>query len=166
MEKENITIVDSDDNVIGSKPRDQIDYSKDIYRSAALWLTNSKNQVLIAQRKLTKKKDPGMWGPAVAGTVEHNETYESNIYKEAEEEIGLAGETFDLGPKQFEDKERKHFIQWFTCNLDKEIDTFQIQEDEVEKIVWIDKEALIIDVRQNPQKYVPAMPEALILLEK
>ncbi len=31
-----------------------------------------------------------MWGSAVAGTVEKGEDYESNIYKETEEEIGLA----------------------------------------------------------------------------
>lgn len=74
-------VVNDSDEVIGHKFRNDIDFVKDIYRVAALWLTNSQGQVLIAQRLLTKDKDPGKWGPAAAGTLEKDETYESNIYK-------------------------------------------------------------------------------------
>ena len=55
--------------------------------------------MLIAPRVLTNDKDPGKWGPAAGGTLEISETYESNAYKEAEEEIGLTGVEFILGPK-------------------------------------------------------------------
>ena len=36
---------------------------------------------------------PEVWGPAVSGTNEEGETYDSNIIKEAQEEIGLTGYT-------------------------------------------------------------------------
>ena len=85
---EKIIIVDEDDNIIGSKERNSI-VSGDIYRVSALLIENSKGEILLAQRALTKKHDPGKWGPPVAGTVEEGETYESNIVKEAEEELGL-----------------------------------------------------------------------------
>ena len=55
-------IVDDQDNIIGAKPRNEIDFINDYFRSSGLWLTNSKNQVLIAQRVLSKDKDPGKWG--------------------------------------------------------------------------------------------------------
>ena len=55
-------IVDDQDNIIGAKPRNEIDFKKDCFRSSGLWLTNSKGQVLIAQRSLSKDKDPGKWG--------------------------------------------------------------------------------------------------------
>jgi len=92
-------IVDDQDNLIGAKPRNEIDFKNDYYRISGLWLTNSKGQILIAQRLLTKDKDPGKWGPAAAGTLEVGETYESNAYKEADEEIGLTGVKFTQGPK-------------------------------------------------------------------
>ncbi len=83
------TIVDSNDNPIGAKHRQDKQYD-DIYRVAALWLTDSiTGDVLLAQRKWTKKNNPGKWAAAVSGTVEPNETYEINIVKEIEEEIGL-----------------------------------------------------------------------------
>ncbi len=148
-----IVIVDENDNEIDAKDQSEIQ-SRDIYRVSALWVTNSRNQVLLAQRKLTKQNDPGKWGPAVAGTVEKDETYESNIYKEVEEEIGLTGLKFKLGPKVFSDGEHRFFGQWFTCQLNKPPSYFKIRKDEVEKLAWFDTDFVQRDIKQNPNKYV------------
>ena len=64
-------------------------HPESIYRVSSLWITNSKGEVLLARRAFNKKHDPGKWGPAVSGTVEEGETYESNIIKETEEELGI-----------------------------------------------------------------------------
>lgn len=132
-----IQIVDGNDNLIGHKERSEVDYSKDIYRGTALWVTNSKGEILLAQRKHTKDKDPGKWGPAASGTVDEGETYESNVYKEAEEEIGLTGLKFNLGPKTRVTKPRNFFCQWFTVVLDRPVNEFKIQEEEVEELKWL-----------------------------
>lgn len=155
--KPKIQIVDEKDQLIGHKYRNEIDYNKDIYRSTALWLENSQGEFLIAQRKLTKDKDPGKWGPAVAGTVDEGETYESNIYKEAEEEIGLTGVDFQPKTKLRENIPRKQFIQVYFTKFDKDLSNFKIQKEEVEQIAWIPKNELIADIKGNPKKYVPAM---------
>ncbi len=156
-----VQVVDENDNIIGYKERAEIDYKKDIYRISALWVTNSKGEILVAQRKLTKDKDPGMWDPAAAGTVEEYETYESNIYKEAQEEIGLTGETFLLGPKQRRFTPRQYFCQWYTVILDRDIKDFKIQEDELEQITWIPEEQLVQEVKENPEKWIPPMSEII-----
>ena len=116
------------------------------------------------QRKITKDKDPGKWGPAVSGTVEQDETYESNIYKEAEEEIGLTGVKFKIGPKQKIYKARKFHVQWFLINIDRNINEFKIQEDEVEQLAWKSKDELLSEIKENPEMYVPAMPDIVNLL--
>jgi isopentenyldiphosphate isomerase len=146
-------LVDQDDNVIGSKPLDNI-LQTDIYRVSGLWVTNSEGQVLIAQRQLGKRNDPGKWGPAVAGTLEPGETYESNIYKEAEEEIGLNGFKFNSGPKILNDANRKFFVQWFMCVVDWPIEKFKIQVEEVEKLEWMDKETLISRLKEQPDIFI------------
>lgn len=74
-------IVDSENHLIGVKPKSEVDYSKDINRASALWLQNSQDEVLIAQRSKKKKNRPLLWGRATAWTVEKGETYEINIYK-------------------------------------------------------------------------------------
>lgn len=153
MDKQKIIIVDENDVPIGFKYRDKIDYTKDIYRWSGIWIENSRGEVLITQRKLTKDKDPGKWGPAAAGTLEEGETYESNAYKEVQEELGITVDSFELGPKQHADTPRRYFGQWFLCKLDKTLDEFTIQEDEVEQIAWVKKEKLVNDMKQNPEKY-------------
>jgi isopentenyldiphosphate isomerase len=153
-----IQIVDQNDKLISIKDRDEVDYSKDIYRVAALWLTNLDGEVLIARRKLTKDKDPGLWGPAVAGTIEEGETYESNIYKEADEEIGLTEHEFKVGPKLFIQHPRTFFSQWFFGVCDWPEDKFKTQDDEVEKVEWVNAKQLKQDVQDNPAKYVSQMP--------
>ena len=58
-----VILVDKDDNVIGHKERGESG-GDDIHRIAGLWVTNSKDEVLIAQRTKFKKYDAGKWGPA------------------------------------------------------------------------------------------------------
>jgi len=153
-------VVDESDQIIGLKPRNKIDFKKDIYRISALWLTNSKGEVLMAQRLLSKDNDPGKWGPAAAGTLEEDETYESNIYKEAEEEIGLKGVKFDTGPKvRFH--VRESFCQWFFGKCDWPEEDFVPQPSEVERVSWVPLEQLETDVNTNPDKYVPSMDQIL-----
>ena len=163
--KPKIQIVNENDEIIAHKHRNEIDYSKDIYRSTTLWITNSKSEILLAQRKLTKDKDPGKWGPAVAGTVEEGETYNSNIRKETEEEIGLTNVELKSVEKFKAGHPRQQFIQVYSTKIDKQIEDFKIQEDEVERIAWMSKTELIKDLRDNPDKYVPAMPKLIDILD-
>ncbi len=151
-------VVNDDDEIVAYKLRPDIDFKKDIYRVSALWLTNSKGEVLIAQRLLTKDKDPGKWGPAAAGTLEEGETYESNAYKEAEEEIGLKGITLSPGPKMKFETPRKSFVQWYFGLCDWSAEQFVPQPEEVQVVKWIHLDELRDDVEKNPDKYVPSMP--------
>lgn len=153
-----IIIVDENDEQISAKERNIVT-SEDIYRVSALWITNSDGEVLLAQRKWSKKNNPGMWGPAVAGTIEVGETYESNIYKEAEEEIGLTGVEVEAWFKKLYEGEHAHFTQWYRAALNWPIDKFQIQEEEVEAIRWISIPELKADIEQNPSKYLRSVIE-------
>lgn len=146
-------IVDKDDNYLTVKDAKALSQG-DIYRVSALWLTNSKNQVLLAQRTMEKQNDPGKWGPAVSGTLEEGETYESNIYREAEEEIGVKGIVFQAGPKLFNDDGYKYFVQWYACQLDWPLSKFRPQKSEVEKLAWVEKNQLLKDIAINPNKYI------------
>ncbi len=161
-----VTIVDNDDNPISSKHWKEMRYS-DLYRSSALWLTDIQSgDILLAQRARTKQNDPGKWGAAVAGTIEIDETYEANIVKEIEEEIGLINLSLAMGPKAFIDHgSHQFFCQWFLASVDKNKVQLQLQQDEVETTKWIPKKWLIDDVRRNPGNYVPSMAESLKVLE-
>lgn len=151
-----ITLVDRADRPIGQKLRRNVT-ANDIYRVATLWVTNSAGDILLAKRSLTKSHNPGLWGPAVAGTVEVGETYESNIYKEAEEEIGLTAQTFQPGPHLLvHSGARRYMGQWFTCVLDRELTSFRLQQSEVAEVRWVPRTELIHELTTHPERYVPS----------
>ena len=157
MAKGKILIVNEQDEVIGAKERGTLIDDVDIYRVAALWIQNSKGDMLLAQRAFTKKNDPGKWGPAVAGTVEEGETYESNILKEAEEEIGLTNAKLEISEKRLRLGKHKHFTQWFFAIVDKDISEFTKQDEEVEQIKWFSKEELQKELANNPDQFLGAV---------
>lgn len=160
--KPKIIIVDESDNIIGSKDRGILE-KNDIYRVSALWITNLNGEVLLARRHRSKSHNPLKWGPAVAGTVEEDETYEENIIKEAKEELGLTNIIPTLGPKIKVDNEYHHFTQWYFLALDKNISEFTIQEDEVEEIQWISPQELKKQLEEQPEEFLSSLKEKLDL---
>ncbi len=162
MAKPKTIIVDENDNVIGHKEREEVG-GEDIYRIAALWVTNSKGEILLARRHRTKTHHPLKWGPAVGGTLDEGETYESNIIKETEEEIGLKDIKPVKSKKIFRRGTWVHFTQWFTLTIDKEASEFNIQEEEVEEVRWFSKEELVKRFESNPEEFVGSMKNAIDL---
>jgi len=159
------TIVDEHDNVIGSKLRREIT-TQDIYRVSALWLTNPRGDILLAQRALTKSHDPGKWGPAVAGTVEEGETYEANITKEVGEELGLSG--LDLKPEsklRFQDSGGwQYFTQVFSAVIDKPAEEFTVSKEEVARVRWFGRQELERELKEHPEDYLPSIHRLLTSL--
>lgn len=163
MKSKSIYVVDDQDHIIGVKNRDEIDYKKDIYRVSALWLTNSKNEVLIVQRAFTKKKDPGLWGPAVAGTVDEGESYDDNIKKETEEEIGVADLMFKEGPKTRIREPHNYFCQWHTAATERQLHELTLEEDEVHTAKWISAAELKRSATSEPEKYLKNFSKTVAL---
>ncbi len=151
-----IIIVNENDDMIGTKERGTLE-SGDIYRVLALWVEDSNGDILLAKRALTKKHHPGRWGPAVAGTNDVGESYKSNIIKEAEEEIGLKDCEFKLGKKKRVSGEYDYFCQWYFVVVDKNLDEFTIQKDEVVEIKWFKRDELLKKLNESPDKFVNAL---------
>lgn len=159
-------IVDEHDNLITYKDRHSLQPG-DIIRISSLWIENDKGEVLISQRSLKKKSDPGLWAAAAAGTLEPDETYESNVAKEAEEELGLTGLT--IVPI-------KHLLYWrsdgtgryiatFRTIVNKNAEEFKLQKEEVECVAWISKQKLYKELASNPAKYVQSAETWKVLFE-
>jgi isopentenyl-diphosphate Delta-isomerase len=135
-----IPFVNEKDEILGYTTLEEIDKKGLTYRVSALWVTNSKGKILLARRAFTKSHHPGKWGPAAAGTVEKGESYEVNIIKEAEEELGLKNITPQEGPKTKSKSKYKHFTHWFFYEIDKKIKEFKIQKEEVAEVKWFSLE--------------------------
>lgn len=155
-----ITIVNDKDEIIDHKDRDDKN-DIDIVRVSCLWIFNSNKDVLLAQRSLLKTRSAGKWGPAVAGTVEEGETYESNIIKESDEEIGLKIQEGELvlGKKEFFNKEHPYFGQMFYFKSDLPVSEFRPRPGEVEQVRWVSLDDLSAQLKEKGADFTPSMPE-------
>jgi 8-oxo-dGTP pyrophosphatase MutT (NUDIX family) len=161
-----IPVVDDKDEIIGHKDRADVNPSVDIVRSASLWITNPNGDILLAQRKFTKRNNPGKWSEAVGGTVEGQDDYESTMLREAEEEIGLKVEGYEIGPKQYVSSPTRYFVQWYQTVIDKPIEAFSAQEEELEQLAWISEEQFVKELEETPEKYIDEMQEIARLFIK
>lgn len=154
-----IPIVNEQDEIIGYKDRKDRN-TVDITRITALWLWNEKGEALLAQRAFSKSINPGLWGPAVAGTVEEGETYESNIIKEAEEEIGLKNLKPVLDQKLRRTTQHAYFVQWFTATIDSNYPLVK-QDSEVEAFKWFSKDELMNLLETKPEIFLYSLKETV-----
>lgn len=162
-----IIIVNREDEIIDYKTRDDSS-TTDIIRVSALWIYNSSGESLIAQRSFTKTRSPGLWAQSVAGTVEEGETYESNIVKEADEELGLkiTAEEIIPAPKVFTDTDHPYFVQMYFYKTDMSVSEFIPRIGEVEGVRWINLEELSAWFADKPENFTPAFGACLSAYKK
>lgn len=149
-----VPIVDENDNLICYKDANERDPKTEITRTSALWLINELGEVLVAKRSNSKRYHPGLWGSSVTGTNEEGETYESNIMKEAREELGYNLEKIITGYKELISAERSFFVQHFFAIIPKNTN-FTLQESEVEEVRWIMLGDLENWVHKFPDEFNP-----------
>ena len=152
---EKVIIVDENGNFVRICERDQWN-DGEIHQVSMLWISNSKGEILLAQRALTKKHASGLWGPAASGTVNEGETYESNVIKEAEEEIGLQVQLEQLAVGQREligKSDNRRFRQWFMAKIDLPLESLKLQEEEVLAVRWMHFSDLERDLSEKPENY-------------
>lgn len=161
-----IPIVDKNDNILYYKDRSEVDYKNELFRTSSLWISNNKGEILLAQRKFDKKIDPGKWGEAVGGTVEKSDSYFDTIIREAQEELGLTNISITPDVKQFfQTKTYSCFVQWYKAVIDKDISEFVIQQEEIERVVWMAVDKFKQDLTINPDKYVSCLQKCVELLQ-
>jgi len=158
--KRGIALVNERDEIVGYRNRGET-MPEDIYRVSSVWITNSKGEILLAQRSHSKDKDAGKWSAAVSGTIEEGEEYDDNIVKEAQEELGLTISIGELrkGPKMFLRGKNRFFCQWYFLTAD--ISDFILQKEEVEAVRWMSKEELSREFAGHPEQFARTAREWL-----
>lgn len=126
------------------------------HKAVAVYIINSKNQVLLQKRSGTKKLWPNLWDISAGGHVLAGEFGFQAIIREIKEELGIDIEkkniTFIGGSTSVNIKPdiiNKHFNEYYIVNKDVEISDLKLQTEEVSDAKWIDKDEIIERIDNN-----------------
>lgn len=126
------------------------------HKAVAMFIINSKEQVLLQRRSANKKKWPNMWDITAGGHVLAGEFGFQSIIREAEEELGINLNKNDItfvGSSISTNIQgnivNNHFNEFYIVNKDIDETTLKLQEEEVSEVKWVDKNEIIERIKDN-----------------
>ena len=84
-------IVDHNDVVVGQATRREVHKNSWLHRSVHILVFNSRNDLFLQKRALTKDENPGYWDSSASGHVGSGEDYLTSAHRELKEELGISG---------------------------------------------------------------------------
>ena len=103
---------------------------------------NSKNELLIQQRKPFKKDWPNMWDVSAAGSAVAGDSSTAAAQREVLEELGLEIDLSDARPF-FTMNFSGGFDDFYIVEQDVDIRTLHLQEEEVQQVRWAGRDEVI-----------------------
>ena len=126
------------------------------HKAVAVFIINSKNQVLLQKRSKNKKMWPDMWDISAGGHVLAGEFGFQAIIREIKEELGLSvkkEEIIFIGCSTSINKKgdilNKHFNEYYVVTKDIDEKKLKLQKEEVSEVKWINKEEIIERIKNN-----------------
>lgn len=87
--EEQVVLVDSDDNVLGTMGKMQAHREGVLHRAVSVFIFNRKGEMLLQKRALTKYHSPGLWTNACCTHPRPDETYADCAQRRLKEEMGF-----------------------------------------------------------------------------
>ena len=154
---EHIAWVDEQDNLLGALVRADLRERGLIGRGTYIMLFNSKGELCVHRRTLSKAIYPGDWDVAAGGMVGAGETYEQSAARELAEELGVSGVELTAHDHFFfEDTGNRLWCSAFSAVWDGPL---QLQPEEVLEARFMSIEAVLADIEQK--SYCPDSLAAL-----
>lgn len=126
------------------------------HKAVALFIINSKDQVLLQKRSKNKKMWPDMWDITAGGHVDSGEFGFEAVIREAKEELGIILNKSDIdfigcctSVNTKGDSIDKHFNEYYIAEKDIDETKLKLDEQEVSEVKWMNKEEIIKRVKDN-----------------
>lgn len=164
---EYIDILDSNGNFTGIKKERNLVHSEGDWHKVVQIFVVNKYGILLQQRSLSKKSEPGKWCASASGHISFGYDSISSAIKEFKEELGLKlskkdllfvktfkspSETFNKGNKII----NNHFVDLYIVTKDIDINDITIQKDEVEKVKYFSINDFIKMINNNLEELINA----------
>jgi len=163
-----IVYVDEDDNAIGTAPKLAAhDGDTKRHQAFSIFLFNSKGELLLQQRALSKKTWPGVWSNSCCGHVMLHETVAAAAKRRLKYELGITGVKLDVILPDFRYRAEKDGV------VENEICPVLVgftaampvpNPAEVNAVKWVPWQQFVKDVADPAKGYSPWAREEVELL--
>ncbi len=163
-----VVLVDDQNNVLGTKPKDEV-HTKDtpLHRAFSLFLFNSKKQLLVTKRAVSKKTFPGVWTNTVCGHPGPDETPEIAAGRRLKDELGItSGDIRLVSPYRYRFADKNGIVENEICPiLVGHADTDPTPNpSEIDDWKWMDWQEFLGETQNTPDIYSPwCIEEARII---
>src|ERR1043166_921247 len=89
MSEEIFDVVNDRDEVVDRAPRAEVHRRGLRHRAVHVFVFNSRGEIFLQKRSLTKDSSPGLWDSSSSGHLDCGEDYDACAVRELREEIGL-----------------------------------------------------------------------------
>lgn len=132
MEDEILEIVNERGEVLGLAPRRQIHGNPSLmHRVVHVLVFNSRGELLLQKRSLSKDVAPGRWDTSVGGHVNPGESLPEAAVRELHEELGINAEPRFLYSYVHTNPYETEVVYTFACRHDGEFSFHREEIDEV-----------------------------------
>jgi isopentenyl-diphosphate delta-isomerase type 1 len=155
MSEETFDVVNEHDEVIGRETRREVHRTGLRHRAVHVFVFNSRGEVFLQKRSLTKDSSPGLWESSASGHLDCGEDYDACAVRELKEEIGLI---LSHAPKRVFKVNAcmatgQEFV-WLYQSAGE--GPFVLHPDEIEKGDWFTPERVTRWIEQRPEDFAPA----------
>lgn len=143
-----LSVVDANDRLIDTRPRGEIHAAGLRHRAVHVLVFNTRRQLFLQKRAMSKDINPGLWDSSAAGHVDAGEHYDYCAVREMTEELGITVATapeflFKLPATQQTGME---FVQVYRCIHNG---PFHLALDEIERGDWFSIQEISDRVSDN-----------------
>ena len=156
MSEEIFDVVNERDEVVGRAPRSEVHRRGLLHRAIHVLVFNSRGQVFLQKRSMSKDRQPGLWDSSASGHVDSGEEYDVCAVRELREEIGLElaappRRLFKLPASTETDQEH---VWVYRCQAEG---PFTLHPEEIERGDWFAPEELDRWIAERPGEFATAL---------
>ena len=150
-----VVLVDSQDNELGKMEKLEAHEKGLLHRAFSIFLFNSKGEMLIQQRSLSKYHSPGLWTNACCSHPAPNESIIQAGNRRLKEELGLSTELVDAFNfeyrETFENNLTEHELDHVLVGYSEENPI--LNQEEAKDYRWITWTNLLEEIDLNPENF-------------
>ncbi|WP_313531849.1 isopentenyl-diphosphate Delta-isomerase [Sphingobacterium multivorum] len=158
MTQENVILVDSNDNMIGSMEKYEAHEKGLLHRAFSVFLFNDQDELLLQQRALSKYHCGGLWTNSCCSHQRLAETNVEAAKRRLMEELGITAmdlqDTFSFVYKaKFDNGLTEHEFDYVLFG--KFNGTPEFNEEEVAETKYLNRQEIQDAIQQAPQQFTP-----------